>query len=138
MTTSEVTIEMDDQPDHLSDAFAFFGATGDLAYKKIFPALHNMVRQGTLKVPVIGIANRDGALISYGSELATASKNSAGALMKPAFWRAVQNEHSWVGLVCSHCCHNCQFPVIRDSSILVLEIGGMKCNVTADYRWRVF
>jgi glucose-6-phosphate 1-dehydrogenase len=56
MTTSEVTIEMDDQPDHLSDAFAFFGAPGDLAYKKIFPALHNRVRQGTLKVPVIGIA----------------------------------------------------------------------------------
>jgi len=31
-----------------SDAFVFFGATGDLAYKKIFPALQSMVRQGTL------------------------------------------------------------------------------------------
>ncbi len=30
-----------------SDAFVFFGATGDLAHKKIFPALQNMVRQGT-------------------------------------------------------------------------------------------
>jgi glucose-6-phosphate 1-dehydrogenase len=40
----------------MSDAFVFFGATGDLAYKKIFPAQHNMVRHGTLKVPVIGIA----------------------------------------------------------------------------------
>ena len=39
-----------------SDAFVFLGATGDLAYKKIFPALHNMVRRGTLTVPVIGIA----------------------------------------------------------------------------------
>ena len=39
-----------------SDAFVFFGATGDLAYKKIFPALYNMVRRATLKVPVIGIA----------------------------------------------------------------------------------
>ncbi len=39
-----------------SDAFVFFGATGDLAYKKIFPALQNMVRQGTLNVPVIGVA----------------------------------------------------------------------------------
>ncbi len=39
-----------------SDAFVFFGATGDLAYKKIFPALQNMVRQGTLDVPVIGVA----------------------------------------------------------------------------------
>src|ERR1700686_5354520 len=39
-----------------SDALVFFGATGDLAYKKIFPALQNMVRRGALEVPVIGVA----------------------------------------------------------------------------------
>ncbi len=39
-----------------SDALVFFGATGDLAYKKIFPALHSMVKRGHLKVPVIGVA----------------------------------------------------------------------------------
>src|SRR5205814_4650467 len=39
-----------------SDALVFFGATGDLAYKKIFPALHNMARHGKLEVPVIGVA----------------------------------------------------------------------------------
>ena len=39
-----------------SDAFVFFGATGDLAHKKIFPALQSMVQQGTLDVPVIGVA----------------------------------------------------------------------------------
>ena len=39
-----------------SDTLVFFGATGDLAYKKIFPALQAMVRRGTLKVPVIGVA----------------------------------------------------------------------------------
>ena len=39
-----------------SDALVFFGATGDLAYKKIFPALQAMVKHGTLKVPVIGVA----------------------------------------------------------------------------------
>ena len=39
-----------------SDAFVFFGATGDLAYKKIFPALQSMVKHGTLNVPVIGVA----------------------------------------------------------------------------------
>jgi glucose-6-phosphate 1-dehydrogenase len=39
-----------------SDALVFFGATGDLAHKKIFPALQNMVRRGTLTVPVIGVA----------------------------------------------------------------------------------
>jgi glucose-6-phosphate 1-dehydrogenase len=39
-----------------SDALVFFGATGDLAYKKIFPALQSMVSSGRLDVPVIGVA----------------------------------------------------------------------------------
>jgi glucose-6-phosphate 1-dehydrogenase len=39
-----------------SDALVFFGATGDLAYKKIFPALHAMLKRGHLNVPVIGVA----------------------------------------------------------------------------------
>jgi glucose-6-phosphate 1-dehydrogenase len=39
-----------------SDALVFFGATGDLAYKKIFPALQSMIKRGTLDVPVIGVA----------------------------------------------------------------------------------
>ena len=39
-----------------SDALVFFGATGDLAYKKIFPALQAMVRRGRLDVPIIGVA----------------------------------------------------------------------------------
>ena len=39
-----------------SDALVFFGITGDLAYKKIFPALHAMAWRGRLDVPVIGVA----------------------------------------------------------------------------------
>jgi glucose-6-phosphate 1-dehydrogenase len=39
-----------------SDAFVFFGATGDLAYKQIFPALQALVRNGRLTVPIIGVA----------------------------------------------------------------------------------
>ena len=39
-----------------SDALVFFGATGDLAYKQIFPALQNMIRRENLNVPVIGVA----------------------------------------------------------------------------------
>jgi glucose-6-phosphate 1-dehydrogenase len=39
-----------------SDALVFFGATGDLAYKKIFPSLQAMVKHGRLNVPVIGVA----------------------------------------------------------------------------------
>ncbi len=42
--------------DSRSDALVFFGATGDLAYQKIFPALQAMVRRGHLDVPVIGVA----------------------------------------------------------------------------------
>src|SRR6266478_5059767 len=40
--------------DH-SDALVFFGATGDLAYKKIFPSLQAMLKRGHLDVPVIGV-----------------------------------------------------------------------------------
>src|SRR6266487_1435693 len=40
-----------------SDALVFFGATGDLAYKKIFPALYAMTKRGHLGIPVIGVAS---------------------------------------------------------------------------------
>ncbi len=39
-----------------ADALVFFGATGDLAYKKIFPSLQGMIQRGALQVPVIGVA----------------------------------------------------------------------------------
>ena len=39
-----------------SDALVFFGATGDLAYKKIFPSLQALIKRGHLDVPVIGVA----------------------------------------------------------------------------------
>ena len=42
--------------DSHSDALVFFGATGDLAYKKIFPSLQAMVKRGTLNVPVVCVA----------------------------------------------------------------------------------
>jgi len=42
--------------DGRSDALVFFGATGDLAYKKIFPALQAMAKRGHLDVPVLGVA----------------------------------------------------------------------------------
>lgn len=42
-----------------SDALVFYGATGDLAYKKIFPALHMMVKRGNLNSPIIGVARGD-------------------------------------------------------------------------------
>jgi glucose-6-phosphate 1-dehydrogenase len=46
----------DEMNDSHSDALVFFGATGDLAYKKIFPSLQAMAKRGTLNVPVVGVA----------------------------------------------------------------------------------
>jgi hypothetical protein len=45
-----------------SGALVFYGATGDLAAKKIFPALQRMVKAGTLDVPVIALARGDWTL----------------------------------------------------------------------------
>jgi glucose-6-phosphate 1-dehydrogenase len=44
--------------DGRAEAFVFFGATGDLARRKIFPALYHLLRKGRLDVPVIGVASR--------------------------------------------------------------------------------
>jgi glucose-6-phosphate 1-dehydrogenase len=67
-----------------SDALVFFGATGDLAYKKIFPALQSLVRRGRLNVPVVGVAksgwNRDQLV-----ERARASVTEYGGLDPKAF-----------------------------------------------------
>src|ERR1700736_2321209 len=51
--------EKDIMTDFHSDALVFFGATGDLAFKKIFPALQAMVKRDHLNVPVIGVAKAD-------------------------------------------------------------------------------
>ena len=40
-----------------SDSFVFFGATGDLAKKKIYPALYRLAQRGELDVPIIGVAS---------------------------------------------------------------------------------
>ena len=45
-----------------SDAFVFFGATGDLAYKKIFPALQALIRRGDLDIPIVGMARANWTL----------------------------------------------------------------------------
>ena len=67
-----------------SDALVFFGATGDLAYKKIFPALQAMVKRGDLDVPVIGVAKAGWTL----DELRARAQDSAekhGGLDRIAF-----------------------------------------------------
>ena len=66
-----------------SDALVFFGATGDLAYKKIFPALQSMARRGRLDFPVIGMA-RSGTREQL-VERARASVTEHGGLQPEAF-----------------------------------------------------
>src|SRR5580693_856697 len=68
---------------HQSDALVFFGATGDLAYKKIFPALQAMVKHGHLDVPVIGVA-KAGSNIDQFRERARDSVEKHGAGIDPA------------------------------------------------------
>ncbi len=70
--------------DSHSDAFVFFGATGDLAYKKIFPALQAMVKRGALDVPVIGVARRDLSLDQFRAGLTIASQNTAAWIAPPS------------------------------------------------------
>jgi glucose-6-phosphate 1-dehydrogenase len=61
-----------------SDALVFFGATGDLAYKKIFPALHALARRGKLDLPVIGVA-KSGWTLEQLVERARASVREHGS-----------------------------------------------------------
>lgn len=67
-----------------SDALVFFGATGDLAYKKIFPALQAMVKRGHLKVPVIGVA-KSGWTIDHLRARARESLEKHGGVDPAAF-----------------------------------------------------
>ena len=79
-----------------SDALVFFGASGDLAYKKIFPALESMVRRGKLDVPVIGVAKAGwtveqlrerarASLMQHGSGLDAGAPPGAGRFDEAAF-----------------------------------------------------
>src|SRR5215831_7034737 len=67
-----------------SDALVFFGASGDLAYKKIFPALQAMVKRGRLGIPVIGVA-RSGWTLQQFQERARDSVEKHGGLDPAAF-----------------------------------------------------
>jgi glucose-6-phosphate 1-dehydrogenase len=67
-----------------SDALVFFGATGDLAYKKIFPSLQAMVRRGHLSIPVIGVAKAGWTLDQFKTR-ARDSVEKHGGLDEGAF-----------------------------------------------------
>src|SRR6476661_6752733 len=70
--------------DSHSDALVIFGATGDLAYKKIFPALQALVKRGRLDAPVIGVARSKWTLDQF-RERARKSLESHGGVDPVAF-----------------------------------------------------
>src|SRR5512143_307904 len=68
-----------------SDALVFYGATGDLAYKKIFPSLQAMVKRGHLNVPVIGVAKAGWTLEQLKARAQASIETHAGGLDRSAF-----------------------------------------------------
>jgi glucose-6-phosphate 1-dehydrogenase len=81
-----------------SDALVFFGATGDLAFKKIFPSLQGLIREEGFNLPIIGVS-RSGSLDKL-KERAKESLEQHGTLDKDAFQkltellRAVQGDYN--------------------------------------------
>ncbi len=67
-----------------SDTLVFFGATGDLAYKKIFPSLQAMVKRGTLDIPVVGVAKSNWSVDQLQSRVRE-SLETHGGLDRSAF-----------------------------------------------------
>ena len=72
-----------------SDAFVFFGATGDLAYKQVFPALHGLLRRGELDMPIIGIARPPWTLEALRGR-ARESIAEHGGLDEPTFGKLIE------------------------------------------------
>ena len=77
-----------EDPPH-SDALVIFGFTGDLASKKIFPALYAMVKRGVLTVPVIGVASSKWSTVQLHLRIRDSVERESGIDDKPAFERLV-------------------------------------------------
>ena len=74
-----------------SDALVLFGATGDLAYKKIFPALFALCRRGALKVPVIGVASSTWSLEQFRSRVRDSVEQDGGEVDAQALDRLLSS-----------------------------------------------
>ena len=75
-----------------SDAFVFFGATGDLAYKQIFPALQGLIRDEGFNLPIIGVA-KAGWTLDHLKERAKDSLEHHGGLDEPSFEKLLDLLH---------------------------------------------
>jgi glucose-6-phosphate 1-dehydrogenase len=79
-----------------SDALVIFGATGDLAFKKIFPALHAMVKRGSLDAPVV-TAGRENLAVQRIHARARASIEEHGGGVDAAAFEKLAQRLSYVG-----------------------------------------
>jgi glucose-6-phosphate 1-dehydrogenase len=79
-----------------SDALVVFGATGDLAYHQIFPALYSMVQHGHLTVPIIGVAGRSWTDDQL-RERAQQSLQAQGVSIDEATFARLASQLSYVG-----------------------------------------
>jgi len=68
-----------------SEAIVFYGATGDLAFKKIFPAFQRMVKSGVLDGPVVGVARREWSLEQLQARAKESIEKHGGGIDKDAF-----------------------------------------------------
>jgi glucose-6-phosphate 1-dehydrogenase len=74
--------------DRVSDALVFFGATGDLAYTQIFPALYALTKRGALNVPVVGVAHSGWTLEQLRARAKDSLEHADGGIDdRPAFNR---------------------------------------------------
>src|SRR5664279_5734124 len=92
-----------------SDALVLFGVTGDLAHKMIFPALYAMVKRGTLRVPIIGVALPKWSLSRLHKRVTESIERSGGvdsqrglhhllSLLKYVIWPPRENSMASRGL----------------------------------------
>ena len=68
-----------------ADALVFFGATGDLAYKKIFPAIQRMIKKDHLNVPIIGVAKAGWTLDQLRERARDSITHNGGGIDEQAF-----------------------------------------------------
>ena len=115
-----------------SDALVFFGATGDLAYKKIFPSLQAMVKHGRLDVPVIGVA-KAGWNLDQLKARARDSVEKHGGIDPPSF----EKLHGLAALRrrrLQRCCR--RFKTLRKAARLVPSTGPLPGDSARDVRAR--
>lgn len=82
-----------------SDAVVLFGATGDLAYKKIFPAVYEMERAGSCGVPVVGVASSewdDDRLRARAHDSIRARGEAQGDVVDEGLWKELAGRISYV------------------------------------------